>query len=38
MTRGGSATCVANLYAYGMKGNTQTIRTLDATPTFEATG
>jgi hypothetical protein len=34
---GGNATCVATLYAYGMKGNTQTIRSL-ASRNFDATG
>jgi hypothetical protein len=35
---GGAADCQAILYAYGDRGNTQTIDTLDATGFFEAVG
>jgi hypothetical protein len=37
LTKGGSANCEADLYAYGWKGGRESIRTLDST-TFDAAG
>jgi hypothetical protein len=37
LTNGGAATCEADLYAYGWKGGSESIRNLASTP-FDATG